>query len=132
MKLKAKGSQTQMRRGHMHTHTCTPPSVRPSVLPPFSRFVSGMSSLTRVRAYIHAGTCSMCAAIMSASHRCSVCSLYQLSDSTRRQRKSTVDILPTVLCVCCVRSLCTYARLRPSVPFLFTVASNFLHAHNVR
>lgn len=36
------------------------------------------------------------------------------------KRKSTAGQLPTVLCVCCVRSLCTYARLRPSVrPFSF-------------
>jgi hypothetical protein len=116
MKLKAKGSQTQMRHGHMHTHTCMFMSVRPSVLPPFSRFVSGTCSLTRVRDTQRiAHTSSMHLALMIKKLREIPGCLQETLQEALRQRKSTVDILPTVLCVRVLRSVCTCTRLRPSV-----------------
>jgi len=117
MKQTVIGFQAQMRRRHVCTHMCVRPSVRPSVLPPFSRFVSGLYTYARVGAYTHAYTRGVRAAIMSEWNRCSLWSLCQLSGSTKRQRKSTVDILPTVLCVRVSRSpSCVRASVRPSVP----------------
>ena len=102
---------------HMHTHAHTSPSVRPSVLLPFWPPVLGFHIYVRLRAQIRAFTCgtrTMHSSATSGTHRCILWSLHQLSDSTKRQRKSTVGYSPSVLTMHCVRSLCTYAPVRPS------------------
>lgn len=102
---------------HMYTHAHTPPSVRPSVLRPFWPPVLGFHTYVRLRALIRAFTCGICtmhAPNTPGTHRCSLWSLYQLSGSTKRQRKSTVGYSPSVLTMHCVRSLYTYAPVRPS------------------
>ena len=102
---------------HMHTHAHTPPSVRPSVLLPFWPPVLGFHTYVRLRAHIRAftcGTCTLHASNTSGTHRCILWSLKAYIGSTKRQRKSTVGYSPSVLTMHCVRSLCTYAPVRPS------------------
>lgn len=110
---------------NMHTHAHTPPSVRPSVLLPFWPPVLGFHIYVRLRALIRAFTCgtrTMYAYNTPGTHRCSLWSLYPLSGSTKRQRKSTVGYSPSVLTMYCVRSLCTCAPVRPSVrPFYWCI-----------
>lgn len=117
MQLRCMDPNTFATWTHMHTRAHIRPSVRPSVLLPFWPPVLGFHIYVRLRAQIRAFTCGICtlhASNTSGTHRCILWSLYPLSGSTKRQRKSTVGYSPSVLTMHCVRSLCTYAPVRPS------------------
>lgn len=100
------------------THTCTCPSVRPSVrLASVLAARLGLAYIRALRALSCGNTCDTCAlraAIVPGSSFCSLWSLKSILGSTTRQRKSTAGCLPTVLTMRYVRSLCTRTRLRPS------------------
>lgn len=100
------------------THTCTCPSVRPSVrLASVLAARFGLAYIHAIRALSCGNTCDTCAlraANMPGLSFYSLWSLKSILGSTTRQRKSTAGSLPTVLTMRYVRSLCTRTRLRPS------------------